>query len=217
MTYPTARGVVAICAEREAAAEAAEAARRALGAAGGTDGGTNGTGLDAVVLHTALEGHTGPWLGVVRAVGATEVLVPPLEEAATTGLYEAEFRRVRAHPRTWAAGEQTPGLGLLFAVVRRADISHEQFDEHWRDRHAPLALRHHVGMWDYVQCSFVRPLRPDSAELDGMAVCQFASREDLKERFYDSPEGRAVIEADVRRMSDVARSPAMRMVERILT
>jgi uncharacterized protein (TIGR02118 family) len=209
MSYPTSRGVVAICAEREAAAEAAEAVRQSLVADGRAQAGD-------VVLHTALEGHSGPWLGVVRAVGDPAELSGPLQGVATTGLYEAEFRHVRAYPRNWAAGSQTPGLGLLFAVVRRADLSHEQFDEHWRDRHAPLALRHHVGMWDYVQCSFVRPLAAESAELDGMAVCQFASREDLKERFYDGPEGRAAIEADVRRMSDVARSPAMRMVERIL-
>lgn len=207
MDHHTERGVVAVCAEREAAAEAAEAARRALAAA---------QQPGEVVLHTAVDGHTGPWLGVVRAVGDPLLLAGALGPAATTGLYEAELRHVRSHERSWPPGEQTPGLGLLFAIIRRDDLSHEQFDAHWRDVHAPLALRHHVGMWDYVQCSFVRPLGAGSAELDGMAICQFASLADLKERFYDGPEGRAVIQADVRRFSDVERSPAMRMVERIL-
>jgi uncharacterized protein (TIGR02118 family) len=123
---------------------------------------------------------------------------------------------VKAHDQTWSVADETPGVGLMFPVVRRPDLTHEQFDSHWRDNHAPLALHHHVGMWDYVQCSFDGPLTSAAAALDGMAICKFPTVADFKERFFDSDEGREVIWADVARFSDRTGPRAMRMVERIL-
>jgi uncharacterized protein (TIGR02118 family) len=113
-------------------------------------------------------------------------------------------------------GEQTPGIGMLFAARRRSDLTHEQYNAHWRDQHAPLALRHHVGMWDYVQCAFEGALTETSPDYDGLAICKFATVADYKERFFDSDEGRAVIGADVRKFSDVGASPTMRMTETVL-
>jgi hypothetical protein len=71
-------------------------------------------------------------------------------------------------------------------------------------------------MWDYVQCSFDGELTAATTPRDGMAICKFASLDDLRHRFFDDDEGRAVIEADIRKFSDVAASPAVRMVEVIL-
>jgi uncharacterized protein (TIGR02118 family) len=204
--WPTDHGVVAICGDR---AEAVAAAKELALA-------SDGSPARSVTVHTAVEGHTGSWLAVVRATGAADGLVPTLAAVATTGLYATTFRRVKAHDRTWPDGEQTPGVGYMFAIVRHPSITHAEFDAHWRDVHAPLALAHHPGMWDYVQCSFDGALTDGSAPLDGMAICKFATLADMKERFFDGPEGRAVIAADVARFSDVERSPAMRMVERVL-
>lgn len=204
-TYPTTTGVVALCGDRDAAAAAAD--RLATDPASPAEG---------VILHTAVAGHTGEWVAVVRATGDPEALRPWLADVATVGLYATQFRRVMEHPRTWADGEQTPGVAMMFGVARRADLSHEQFDAHWRDNHAPLTFKHHPGMWDYVQCSFDRPLTDGSAGLDGMAICKFPTLEDYKQRFFDSEEGRRIINEDVRKMSDVNASPSMRMVETIL-
>jgi uncharacterized protein (TIGR02118 family) len=206
MTYPTSHGVVGFFGDQDQAAAAA----RSLAAATGPDAPTS------VTVHTAVPGHSGDWMAVVRAVGDRGRLVAALGDVADQGLFAAEFRRVKAHPVTWAVGEQTPGIGMLFAAHRRPDLTHEQYDTHWRDRHAPLALKHHVGMWDYVQCSFEGPLTTTSPDYDGLAICKFATLEDYKERFFDSDEGRAVIGADVRRFSDVGASPTMRMTETVL-
>jgi uncharacterized protein (TIGR02118 family) len=205
MTYPTDVGVVALCADRDTASLAA--ALLADDAA---------SPARHVTLHTAVDGFTGDFLGAVRAIGDPAALARALAEAAEVGLYATTFRRVRAHEQTWSVGEETPGVGLLFRVIRRPDLTHDQFDAHWRDNHAPLALRHHVGMWDYVQCSFDAPSTPTSAPLDGMAICKFATLADMKERFFDTDEGRQVIWEDVARFTDAGSGPAMRMVERVL-
>jgi uncharacterized protein (TIGR02118 family) len=205
--YPTERGIVALCRDRSEASAAAERLATAERLAPGTT---------AVTLHTALEGHTGDWLAVIRATGDPAVLAEGLAGIGTVGVYETTFRRVKAHERTWAVGEPTPGVGLLLAIVAHPDLTHAEFDAHWRDVHAPLALTHHPGMWDYVQCSFERPATVGSEPYDGMAVCKFATLDDLKQRFFDGPEGREIIRADVARFSDMERSPAMRMTELVL-
>jgi uncharacterized protein (TIGR02118 family) len=213
MTYPTTYGVVAFFSEREPAAVVAGELAAAVSTGGGA---ADVSGQPGVVLHTAVAGHQGEWTAVVRAVGDAERLAAVLRPEADQGLYAAEFRRIKAHPVDWAPGEATPGIGLLFAARRRPDLTHEEFDAHWRDRHAPLALRHHVGMWDYTQCSFTGRLDDTAPEIDGLAICKFATVEDYKERFYDSDEGRAAIGADVARFSDVGASGAMRMTELVL-
>ena len=204
MTYPTTHGVVALCGDRERAARVAAAVAE------------EAAGASSVTLHTAVEGHAGDWMATIRATGDVTALADALRDVADRGLFEAELRRVKAHPVTWAVGESTPGVGLLFAGRRRHDLTHEEYDFHWRDVHAPLALRHHVGMWDYVQCSFVRPLGDDAPDYDGLAICKFPTLEDYKLRFFDSDEGRAVIQADVATFADVAASPTMRMTEIVL-
>jgi hypothetical protein len=60
-------------------------------------------------------------------------------------------------------------------------------------------------MWDYTQCSVVATL--SGTPYDGFALCGFASEEDLRERFFDGPEGQAAIRADVATFADMERSP----------
>ena len=201
--WPTTTGVMALCTDIDAATAIAEQLAE--------DAATSW-----VSLYSAATGHTGPFVAVVRVAGDVDVLAPKLAGVAATGLYAAHFRRVRDYPRDWADGAETPGLTATFALVRRADLSHEQADGHWRDNHAPLALKHHVGMWGYTQCSIDRILTPGSAAFDGVALCQFASLSDLKERFFDGPEGVKAIREDVAKMADTSASPSLRTVERIL-
>lgn len=121
------------------------------------------------------------------------------------GLYRVHLRPQRTHPVTWAAGEATPGVVATFAMVRRPGLTHEQSDGHWRDIHAPLALHHHVGMWDYRQCSVDEVVRGPA--YDGFALCGFASMEDLRERFYGFEDSRDVIGNDVASFADLKASP----------
>ncbi|MGE0623778.1 MAG: EthD domain-containing protein [Pseudomonadales bacterium] len=105
--------------------------------------------------------------------------------------------------RTIKAGSATV-LGL-FPLVHHPELTHRQADDHWRDVHAPLALKHHAFMTHYTQLSVVHTLA--GMPLDGMALCGFASLKDLRERFYSEPDSRGVIAADVQTFADTRRSP----------
>lgn len=135
-----------------------------------------------------------------------------LAAVATGGLYAVTVRRMRHQRRFWPADTVSPGVTAVFPMVRRAGLSHEQADSHWRDTHAPLALRHHPGLWHYHQISVDAVL--DGPDYDGFALCAFASEQERAERFYGDDDDRAVIAADVATFSDMRNSPRhVRMVE----
>ena len=93
----------------------------------------------------------------------------------------------------------------LFPMVRAPSLTHQQADAHWRDLHGPLAIKHHGHMTHYLQLSVEEVL--SGLPLDGFALCGFASEADLRDRFYSTEDGPAVIAADVARFSDLKRSP----------
>ncbi len=135
-----------------------------------------------------------------------------VERVADIGLYAVEVRPMRHQRRFWPADTASPGVTAAFAMVRRSDLTHEQSDAHWRDVHAPLALRHHPGMWHYHQVTVDDVL--DGPAYDGIALCAFASEQELTERFFGDPEDRAVIIADVATFADTTSSPRqVRMTE----
>jgi len=93
----------------------------------------------------------------------------------------------------------------LFPLVRHSGLTHREADAHWRDVHAPLALKHHAFMTHYVQLSVLRTLA--GTPLDGFALCGFASLEDLRERFFSEPDSRDVINEDVAKFANLKGSP----------
>ena len=119
-----------------------------------------------------------------------------LAAAADVGMYLVCRRLVKPG---------TPKVVGLFPLVHHPDKTHQQADAHWRDVHAPLALRHHAFMTHYTQLSVVQTLR--GAELDGFALCGFDSMEDLRERFFSEPDSRDVITEDIQKFADTRRSP----------
>jgi hypothetical protein len=135
-----------------------------------------------------------------------------LADAADVGLYAVTVRCMRHQCRFWPADTVTPGVTAAYAMVRRPDLDHDSADAHWRDVHAPLALRHHPGMWHYHQISFNEVLAGPA--FDGVALCAFASAQEMSERFFGDDEDRAVIAADVARFTDLVASPRrVRMLE----
>lgn len=90
-------------------------------------------------------------------------------------------------------------LTMVALTRRHADLTHAEFVQHWRDRHGPLALRHHAGLADYRQACVTRALTAGGADVDGVALLGFASRTDFESRFYDSEEGKRLIRTDVAR------------------
>ena len=135
-----------------------------------------------------------------------------LDAVADIGMYEVTVRRMRHQRRSWPPDTVTPGVTATFAMVRRPDLDHGAADRHWRDVHAPLALRHHPGMWHYHQVSVDDVL--DGPAYDGIALCAFASEQEMAERFFGDDDDRAVISADVARFADLVNSPRrVRMLE----
>ncbi len=94
-------------------------------------------------------------------------------------------------------------------MIRHPDLTRAEADSYWRDGHAPLALKIHVGMTSYDQFGVLHRLAgpADSLSYDGFAFCRFDSMTDLHERFYDGPEGVKAIAEDVAKFADTKRSP----------
>ena len=117
---------------------------------------------------------------------------------------EVRVWRVDVHqPVVWddppPDGADAAGLKLVSFMRRNPELSHEQFVRHWTEQHAPLAVRHHIGLWNYRQNVVRRAFTPGGGDVDGVAELHFRSRHDFDTSFFDSDEGRAVIMADVKR------------------
>ncbi len=118
--------------------------------------------------------------------------VAPARLGARVWAWTVEPRPIRVAP------EPCP-VTMVALTRRRADLTRDEFARHWTERHAPLALRRHVGLADYRQHVVLRALTAGSDEVDGVAMLGFPSRTDFETRFYDSEEGKAEIRADVAR------------------
>ncbi len=105
---------------------------------------------------------------------------------------------------------------MVSPVFRAPAMTHEQFDAHWRDRHAPLALRHHIGMWRYDQYTITETLTDGAAPFDGIATLSFPTLDDFEGRLFDSDSGRDIIMADTARFLDLVRSESALMRETLL-
>ena len=138
-----------------------------------------------------------PFRTLVRCVTDTPQSLAP---AATVGLYLGFCRVIRERPTTSESGSSSPGVTAIFPLLHHPDLTHEQSDAHWRDVHAPLALRHHPGMWDYTQLSVVETL--SGLEVDGFALVSFESTASMKERFFGDDNDREVIYQDVAKFAD---------------
>jgi uncharacterized protein (TIGR02118 family) len=112
--------------------------------------------------------------------------------------YRVDYRCLKA--------ATAPAAQALYAlVVRHPDLDATAFDRHWRDVHAPLALRHHIGMSEYEQHVVRETLVPGARAIDGIALLGFPSPAALATGMFDSTEGRRIVGADTARFLDVGR------------
>lgn len=105
-------------------------------------------------------------------------------------------KSVRPEP---AVGSRTAGVKMVCPVRRRDGMSHDEFVEHWLDRHVPLALRHHPGLSRYVTNVVEEKLSPAGEAWDGIAELHFASPEGMSRGMFDSPAGEREIRRDMER------------------
>lgn len=98
-------------------------------------------------------------------------------------------------------------------LVRRDDLTHEAFIDHWQHTHTPIA-REIEGVVRYQQ---VYPSEPDTAEFDGIAELSFEDLDALYDalgsegsRDYDPAKGKAKeAREDVDNFLDIARRPRL--------
>jgi uncharacterized protein (TIGR02118 family) len=119
--------------------------------------------------------------------------------ARRVDVWRVRTEHPKRYARTWPDGIEAPGVKLVSFMRRAEALNHEQFVRHWTERHTPLALEHHVGLWDYRQHVVRRAYTPGGRDVDGIAELHFETRADFDERFFDSDAGRKVIMDDVAR------------------
>src|SRR5262249_54240585 len=84
---------------------------------------------------------------------------------------------------------------ILFLCTRRPELSHAAYLAHLRERHAPLALRHHGPLRGYAVHEVEESL-PGAPPLDSINALTFDSLADFATRLYDSPEGERLVTED---------------------
>jgi uncharacterized protein (TIGR02118 family) len=142
-------------------------------------------------------------------VAESEPLLAALAKLAGTCYSYRVYEVIQKdYARIWPVGERSPGIKGVYTVGRRSDLTHEQFARHWHAGHGPLAVKHHIGLSKYVQNVTLDPLTRGAPDFDGFATLHFPTPEDMRERFYDSAEGRRIISEDVKRFIG---SPSMQM------
>ena len=106
-------------------------------------------------------------------------------------------------------------IKVIYCLRRRADLSPEAFQRHWRDIHAPLVLRHQaaLGIKRYVQVRTdhgalterLGAFRGSDVPFDGVAEIWYESRDAL-EAVGKTAEGRVAsreLLEDERRFVDI--------------
>jgi uncharacterized protein (TIGR02118 family) len=87
---------------------------------------------------------------------------------------------------------------LVFLCRRRSDITHDRYTDLLLSGHVPLALKHHPAMRRYV-VNIVEQTPAGWDALDSIGELWFDSLDDFRDRLYDSPAGRQIVERDVAR------------------
>lgn len=148
-----------------------------------------------------------PYLGMIRV--ATDE-IEAVRAVSDAGLYVCFARTIKPPVSEVTAEWSTATFGL----VRNPAMTHRQCDDHWRDIHGPLAIEMHAAMSSYHQLSVLATLH--GRELDGIALCTFANRQDLSDKFFNDDAAKQAIIADVSTFSDAAASTPRVILQQVL-
>ena len=136
-----------------------------------------------------------------------------LKKRKDEGLYLVNERTLLNQPLSALTQDMLPASVGIFPMVANADIGPEAADRHWHEQHAPIALEVHTAMTHYYQLAVMHKF--SGADWNGLALCCFASEDDLRNRFYNSKEGKHQVAEDVAKFADTKRSPR-RVVTRLV-
>ena len=137
-------------------------------------------------------------------LGASPILID-LKARADVGLYLVSERTLKNQPLSTLSSDQLPGSVGIFPMVASAELGPKAADKHWQELHGALALEVHTAMSHYYQLTVVH--RFAGAHWNGLALCCFASEDDLRNKFYNSAEGKQRVAEDVLKFADTQNSP----------
>ena len=136
-----------------------------------------------------------------------------LKKRKDEGLYLVNERTLLNQPLSALTQDMLPASVGIFPMVANADIGPEAADRHWHEQHAPIALKVHTAMTHYYQLAVMHKF--SGADWNGLALCCFASEDDLRNRFYNSKEGKQRVAEDVAKFADTMSCPR-RVVTRLV-
>ena len=142
----------------------------------------------------------------------TSAALMDLKQRTDVGLYLVNERAVLNQPLSVLNQDMLPASVGIFPMVANAKISAKASDRHWREQHAPIALEVHTAMTHYYQLAVMH--RFSGADWNGLALCCFANEDDLRNKFYDSSEGKRRVAEDIAKFADTKNSPR-RVVARL--
>ena len=154
--------------------------------------------LEATSHETAHLPFAALFIGTTDDLRATEAV-------ADIGLYLISERNILNDPLSDLSKDQYPQALGIFPMVASEALGAKAADDHWREKHAPLALAVHTAMTHYYQLNILH--RFSGKAWDGLALCCFASEEDLRHKFYNSDAGKRSIAEDVQRFANTRQSP----------
>ena len=124
---------------------------------------------------------------------------------SSIGLYLVSERSQLNKPLSELSTFELPASVGIFPMGANPKIGAAAADRHWRDIHAPLAIEVHDAMTHYYQLSVAH--RFFGPAWNGLAMCCFASERNLREKMYNSAEGKHRIGQDIARFADTQQSP----------
>ena len=142
----------------------------------------------------------GDFLDRARRFDSSETFVAMQQEAdgffGGIVAYHVQQGIQRDYERSWPDGERSPGLKMVYPVVRKAGITREQFAEHWLRKHVPLVLQYMNGISRYVTNVVVAPIG-NAPEIDGVVELHYLDPAVMHGPRYNVPEAESVMTEDV--------------------
>ena len=134
-----------------------------------------------------------------------EVLLPEtLFPGMRSYVYGVEEHRRKVPDHDTPIGEPSPGFVWVTFMRRLESITHDEFASRWCDGHWPLVKKHHPAVWGYTQNVVTSSLTSDAPQWDAIGELHFKTPEDMRDRMYDSEEGKQIIWNDINRFLDTA-------------
>jgi len=118
------------------------------------------------------------------------------KDFTVVGVYGIDEKIFIDYTPDWKIGERSPWLKRINFLRRREDITHEEFERHWRGVHGPMGAKIH-RLPKYVQ-NLLSPMTDYTEEWDGSVQMHFWSPEAFVEGFFPDEESRQQVLADVK-------------------